>query len=57
MWLQDFPDSAALISLLEACAAQDKVISAVCHGPMGLVNVKGPDGKPLVAGKKVGRLE
>lgn len=49
----DFPDNAGLISLVEAFAAQGKVIGAVCHGPMGLVNVKGPDGKPLVAGKKV----
>ena len=31
--------------------AAGKLISAVCHGAEGFVNVKGPDGKPLVAGK------
>ncbi|PNH12142.1 hypothetical protein TSOC_000939, partial [Tetrabaena socialis] len=49
----DMPDEPRLIALLEQFAASGKVVSAVCHGPMGLVNVKGPDGKPLVAGKKV----
>ncbi len=42
-----------LLSSAAATYAQaaGKVISAVCHGPEGLVNVKGPDGKPLVEGK------
>lgn len=30
-----------------------KVISAVCHGPAGLVLAKGADGAPLIKGKKV----
>jgi putative intracellular protease/amidase len=30
-----------------------KIISAVCHGPAGLVLAKGPDGAPLVKGKKM----
>lgn len=49
----DFPDNKELIALVEEIAAAGKVVSAVCHGPMGLVNVKGPDGQPIVAGKKV----
>ena len=28
-------------------------MAAVCHGPNGLVGVQGPDGEPLVKGKKV----
>jgi putative intracellular protease/amidase len=28
-------------------------VSAVCHGPCGLVGAKAPDGKPLVSGKHV----
>ena len=30
-----------------------KVVAAVCHGPAGLVDAVGPDGKPIVSGKKV----
>jgi putative intracellular protease/amidase len=30
-----------------------KIISAVCHGPAGLVLAKGADGAPLIKGKKV----
>ncbi len=30
-----------------------KVISAVCHGPAGLVNTRREDGNPLVHGRKV----
>ncbi|EFJ45186.1 hypothetical protein VOLCADRAFT_106142 [Volvox carteri f. nagariensis] len=48
----DFPDNAELLALLSQFVEANKVVSAVCHGPMGLVNVKGPDGQPLVAGKK-----
>merc|ERR1712048_670380 len=33
--------------------AAGKVVGAVCHGPMALVNAKGPDGTPVVKGKKV----
>lgn len=30
-----------------------KVLAAVCHGPAALVGVKGADGKPAVAGRRV----
>lgn len=49
----DLPDNAELITLLNAFAADDKVIAAVCHGPAGLVGITGKDGKPLVAGRRV----
>ncbi|SFS42731.1 type 1 glutamine amidotransferase domain-containing protein [Marininema halotolerans] len=49
----DFPENPELIHAIESFAQNDKVIAAVCHGPAGLVNVKDPSGKPLVAGKKV----
>jgi putative intracellular protease/amidase len=51
MW--DLPDSAALIRLLEAMWAAGKPVSAVCHGPAGLVNVRDADGRPIVAGRRV----
>ncbi|MFY0583272.1 type 1 glutamine amidotransferase domain-containing protein [Cystobacter fuscus] len=42
-----------LHSLLSTAYARGSVVSAVCHGPAALVGVKAPDGKPLVAGKRV----
>lgn len=51
MW--DLPNSTALSSMLGAAWAQGKVVSAVCHGPAGLVNVKDATGKPIVAGRRM----
>lgn len=42
-----------LHDLMGQFAAQGKPVGAVCHGPAPLVGVKGPDGKPLVAGRRV----
>lgn len=51
MWdLAEDPDS---IKLLESFVAAGKPIALVCHAPGALRHVKGPDGKPLVQGKKV----
>lgn len=49
----DLPDNPELIRLLDAFAADDKVIAAVCHGPAGLLGVTGKDGRPLVAGRRM----
>ncbi len=49
----DFPNNAEVAKFISAIYNQGGVVGAVCHGPMALVGVKGPDGKPLVAGKKV----
>lgn len=46
----DFPP---LKSAIETLYASDKVVAAVCHGPMGLPQCNKPDGSPLVAGKVV----
>lgn len=51
--MSDLPESTALAGLLTTSFAKGKVISAVCHGPAGLVNAKDSDGKPLVSGRKV----
>jgi putative intracellular protease/amidase len=51
MW--DLPDNADLIRLLESAWAQGKIVSAVCHGPAGLVNVRDAAGQPIVAGRRV----
>lgn len=51
MW--DFPKSKQLADLLSAAWTEGKVVSAVCHGPAGLVNVKDVHGQPIVAGRRV----
>ncbi|NOK18443.1 type 1 glutamine amidotransferase domain-containing protein [Corallococcus carmarthensis] len=51
MW--DLSQHAPAHQLLSAGYARGAVVAAVCHGPAALVGVKGPDGKPLVAGKRV----
>ena len=51
MW--DFPDNAVLIELLQTFERSGKIISAVCHAPAALVNVKLASGEPLVQGKSV----
>jgi putative intracellular protease/amidase len=40
-------------TLIEAFAASDRPIGAVCHAPAVFKHPKGADGKPLVAGRKV----
>ncbi len=51
MW--DLAESKTSIALIEAAIADGKPIAAVCHAPAVLRHVKGPDGAPLVKGKKV----
>lgn len=42
-----------LKALVEAFWAAGKVVSAVCHGPAGLVTAVGPDGDSILKGKEV----
>ncbi len=51
MW--DFPDSAAVDKVTRGIYERGGIVSAVCHGPAALVNVKLSDGSYLVAGKNV----
>ncbi|MDQ7989108.1 MAG: type 1 glutamine amidotransferase domain-containing protein [Candidatus Dactylopiibacterium sp.] len=51
MW--DLPASDALAALLGRAWGEGKVVSAVCHGPAGLVNARDEAGRPLVAGRRV----
>ena len=51
MW--DFPDSAAIDKVTREIYEKGGVVSAVCHGPAALVNVKLSDGNYLVAGKNL----
>jgi putative intracellular protease/amidase len=51
MW--DFPDDTGLARIAAAIHEAGGVIGAVCHGPAALVNLKRPDGRYLVEGKRV----
>ena len=49
----DFPNSAPLAELTARLYESGKVVSAVCHGPCGLLEVRLSTGDYLVKGKKV----
>ncbi|GAX85663.1 hypothetical protein CEUSTIGMA_g13078.t1 [Chlamydomonas eustigma] len=51
--IYDLPESEELSKQLSAAWNAGKVVSAVCHGPTGLVNVKDANGAPIVKGRKV----
>jgi putative intracellular protease/amidase/quinol monooxygenase YgiN len=51
MW--DFADNPELASIAASIYENGGVISAVCHGPAGLVNIKLHNGSYLVDGKKI----
>lgn len=49
----DFPDNAALQAISRQIYETGGIVSSVCHGAVGLLNIKLSDGLLLVAGKKV----
>ena len=49
----DFPNSVSLAALIARFYESNKVISAVCHGPCGLLEVKLSNGEYLIKGKNV----
>jgi len=51
MW--DFADNKEISEIASKIYENNGFVSAVCHGPAGLVNIKLSDGKYLVDGKKV----
>ncbi|WP_051257714.1 type 1 glutamine amidotransferase domain-containing protein [Desulfovibrio cuneatus] len=51
MW--DFPENQELAAITRNIYEQGGIVSAVCHGPAGLVNVRLSNGEFLVAGKRV----
>ena len=51
--LWDLAEDKASIGLIESFVAADKPVALVCHAPGVLRHVRAPDGKPLVAGRKV----
>lgn len=51
--LWDLAEDKASKALIEAFAAKDRPIGAVCHAPAVFRHTMGKDGKPLVSGRKV----
>ncbi|WP_084274498.1 type 1 glutamine amidotransferase domain-containing protein [Crocinitomix catalasitica] len=51
MW--DFAENTEIASIAAKIYENNGIVSAVCHGPAGLVNIKLSDGSYLVDGKKV----
>ncbi|XPV75832.1 MAG: type 1 glutamine amidotransferase domain-containing protein [Desulfovibrio sp.] len=49
----DFPDNKALINIAETIYANGGYVTAMCHGPAGLINLKRASGKYMVQGHKV----
>lgn len=49
----DFKNSPALASLITQFYESNKIVSAVCHGPCGLLNVQLSNGEFLVKNKKL----
>jgi putative intracellular protease/amidase len=49
----DMPDNQTVQKILATMYEKGKVVSAVCHGPVSLINVRLKDGSYLVDGKKV----
>lgn len=49
----DLPDNKEIAAIATKIYENKGIVSAVCHGPAGLVNVKLSNGKYLVDGKKV----
>lgn len=51
MW--DLPENTELASIAARIYEQGGIVSAVCHGPAGIVNIRLSNGDYLVKGKKV----
>ncbi|WP_374583357.1 type 1 glutamine amidotransferase domain-containing protein [Pseudoduganella sp.] len=51
--LWDFPDNAELQALARDIYEQGGYVASVCHGAVGLLNIRLSDGTLLVAGKQV----
>lgn len=49
----DLGDSDELGLGIGAASAAGKVFGGVCHGPLGLLRARTPDGRPLVEGRRV----
>lgn len=51
--MYDFPDNKGLIAIAEHIFAKGGLVTAMCHGPAGLINLKRSDGEYIIKYRKV----
>lgn len=51
--MYDFPDDAVLQAIIKEHYENGKIVTAICHGVSGLLNVKLSDGEYLIKNKKI----
>jgi len=51
MW--DFPDNKDINRISSAIYESKGIVSAICHGNAGLINIRLSDGKSLISGKRI----
>lgn len=51
--MYDFPDNAALKAIIKKQYESGKMVSAICHGVSGLLNVRLSNGEYMIKGKKL----
>lgn len=49
----DLAQSDAVAEGMSLAAAAGRVLGGICHGPLGLLRALGPDGSPLVRGRRI----
>jgi putative intracellular protease/amidase len=49
----DLPGNPEVQRLVAECVQENRILAAVCHGPACLVQVRLPDGTPLVHGRRL----
>lgn len=49
----DFPNNERLAQIASAIYENGGIVSAVCHGPAGLINILLPSGRNLIKGKRL----
>lgn len=49
----DLGQSAALGTAMSAAAAAGRVLGGICHGPLGLLKARRPDGRLLIEGRRL----
>lgn len=51
--MYDFPDNTTLQAIIKKQYESNRIVSAICHGVSGLLNVKFSNGEYLIKGKKL----